>query len=216
MEGRGRGRRTIGAHSPDELVTCLERPRKVFMMVQAGQKGTGKWTSVEAQQLGAPAATIAEAVFARCLSALKEERLAAAGLLRGPEGSFAGDREEFAEDVRAALYASKVCSYAQGFHLLALAAAEHGWRLDYGRIAGLWRGGCIIRARFLDRIAAAEPPPPRPTTSDRLLLGELDPPSRRATGRRRAAGPYSGTRPLGRAARRQLFPQQLHERRSSR
>jgi 6-phosphogluconate dehydrogenase len=131
------------------------RPVVDLILDAAGQKGTGKWTSVEALQLGAPAATIAEAVFARCLSALKEERLAAAGVLKGPEVLFSGDREGFAEDVRAALYASKVCSYAQGFQLLALAAAEHGWQLDYGRIAGMWRGGCIIRARFLDRIAEA-------------------------------------------------------------
>ena len=121
----------------------------------AGQKGTGKWTGIDALQLGAPTATITEAVFARCISALKEERVAAAPILKGPQVSFDGDRETFAEDVRRALYASKICSYAQGFQLLSMAAAENDWHLNYGGIALMWRGGCIIRAQFLGRIKEA-------------------------------------------------------------
>jgi 6-phosphogluconate dehydrogenase len=98
---------------------------------------------------------VAEAVFARALSALKEERVEAAGLLRGPAPAFSGDRVAFVEDVRRAVYAAKIVSYAQGFMLLRRAAAEHGWELDYGSIALLWRGGCIIRSRFLGDIRAA-------------------------------------------------------------
>jgi 6-phosphogluconate dehydrogenase len=131
------------------------RPMVDVILDTAGQKGTGKWTGIEGLQLGAPAATITEAVFARCLSALKEERTAAAQVLRGPETRFAGDRESFIEDVRRALYAAKICSYAQGFQLLRMAAAEHGWSLNYGGIALMWRGGCIIRAQFLGRIKEA-------------------------------------------------------------
>ena len=118
----------------------------------AGQKGTGKWTSQSALDLGCPAPTVAEAVFARCISAVKDERVAASKVLTGPKPAFDGDREAFIEDIRQALYASKICSYAQGFQLLRYAAAEHDWKLDYGRIALLWRGGCIIRAQFLGRI----------------------------------------------------------------
>ncbi|OPZ27389.1 MAG: 6-phosphogluconate dehydrogenase, NADP(+)-dependent, decarboxylating [Lentisphaerae bacterium ADurb.BinA184] len=121
----------------------------------AGQKGTGKWTSQSALDLGAPAPTVAEAVFARCLSALKEERVVAAQVLRSPQPAFTGDRAAFIEDVRQALYASKICSYAQGFQLMRLAAAEYKWDLNYGQIALMWRGGCIIRARFLGRIKEA-------------------------------------------------------------
>ncbi len=121
----------------------------------AGQKGTGKWTSQSALDLGAPSQTIAEAVFARCISAVKEERVAASKILSGPASSFKGDRTEFIEDVRKALYASKICSYAQGFQLLKLAAAEYKWSLKYGEIALMWRGGCIIRAKFLGDIKAA-------------------------------------------------------------
>lgn len=121
----------------------------------AGQKGTGKWTSVSALDLGAPSPTIAEAVFARCLSAIKAERVAAAAVLKGPATRFSGDKQSFIEDIRMALYASKICSYAQGYQLLKLAAAEYGWKLNYGQIALMWRGGCIIRARFLGDIKAA-------------------------------------------------------------
>jgi len=121
----------------------------------AGQKGTGKWTSQSALDLGAPAPTVAEAVFARCLSAIKEDRVAASKVLTGPEVSFDGDKAEFIEDIRKALYASKVCSYAQGYQLMRLAAADHDWDLKYGEIALMWRGGCIIRAQFLGKIKEA-------------------------------------------------------------
>jgi 6-phosphogluconate dehydrogenase len=126
----------------------------------AGQKGTGKWTSTSALDLGAPAPTIAEAVFARCLSAIKEERVGASKVLSGPAKTSCGcdcgcDKKAFIEDIRKALYASKVCSYAQGYQLLKLAAEEYGWDLKYGEIALMWRGGCIIRARFLGDIKAA-------------------------------------------------------------
>ena len=140
--------RDILAKADDET----GQPLVDVILDTAGQKGTGKWTSQSALDLGAPAPTIAEAVFARCLSAIKEDRVAASAELSGPEPVFDGDRTEFIEDVRRALYASKVCSYAQGFQLLRTAAAEYGWDLDYGRIALMWRGGCIIRARFLGNI----------------------------------------------------------------
>ena len=121
----------------------------------AGQKGTGKWTGIDSLQLGAPVTAITEAVFSRALSFLKDERVAASAVLKGPGGSFAGDRQTFIEDIRQALYAAKICSYAQGYQLLALAAAEYGWSLNYGSIALMWRGGCIIRAQFLSQIKEA-------------------------------------------------------------
>lgn len=121
----------------------------------AGQKGTGKWTSVTALEVGSPASTIAEAVFARCLSALKDEREQAAQLFAGPQLAFTQDRSVFIEQVRQALYASKIGSYAQGFQLMRMAAQEFGWQLNYGAIALMWREGCIIRARFLENIKAA-------------------------------------------------------------
>lgn len=141
----------ILAHTDDET----GKPMVDIILDAAGQKGTGKWTGIEALQLGAPTATITEAVFARCLSALKEERSEAASVLKGPEECFSGDIEGFVEDVRQALYASKICSYAQGFQLLKMAATEHNWELNYGSIALMWRGGCIIRAQFLGRIKEA-------------------------------------------------------------
>ena len=128
---------------------------------RAGQKGTGKWTSQSALDLGVAVPTIAEAVFARCMSALKSERTAASKVLRGPEARFAGNVEEFVSAIHDALYASKICSYAQGFNLLAAAAAEQKWSLDFGRIAMIWRGGCIIRAKFLGRIREAYDRNPR-------------------------------------------------------
>ncbi len=132
------------------------KPMIDFILDAAGQKGTGKWTGIDALQLGAVATTITEAVYARSLSALKEERVAASALLKGPQPApFSGDRQAFIEDVRRALYASKICSYAQGFQLLAMAAAEYNWNLNYGSIALMWRGGCIIRAQFLGRIKEA-------------------------------------------------------------
>lgn len=121
----------------------------------AGQKGTGKWTGIAALDLGIPAQTIAEAVFARTLSAIKEERVEASKILTGPSGDFNGDRTEFLENIRQALFASKICSYAQGFQLMRAADEEYHWNLNYGNIALLWRAGCIIRAQFLDTIKAA-------------------------------------------------------------
>jgi 6-phosphogluconate dehydrogenase len=121
----------------------------------AGQKGTGKWTSISALDVGAPSSTIAEAVFARCISALKEERLAASSLFEAPNLEFEGDKEVFVEQVRQALYASKICSYAQGYQLMQMSAKEFAWQLNYGAIALMWREGCIIRARFLENIKAA-------------------------------------------------------------
>ncbi len=121
----------------------------------AGQKGTGKWTSVSALDMGVPAPTIAEAVFSRCVSALKEERVAASQQLKGPEVTFEGDRQSFIDAVRDALYCSKICSYAQGFQLMRAAQQEYDWTLNFGEIAKIFRGGCIIRARFLQKITDA-------------------------------------------------------------
>lgn len=121
----------------------------------AGQKGTGKWTVQAALDQGTPLSLISEAVFARCLSARKEERVAAAAVLEGPEASMTADRESFLEDLRKALLAAKIVSYAQGFSLMAAASKEYGWNLDLGGVALLWRGGCIIRSVFLGRIKEA-------------------------------------------------------------
>lgn len=122
----------------------------------AGQKGTGKWTAVSSLELGRPVTLVAEAVYARIVSSLREERLEAARILgEGPAGGGRRAGRELIPAVRDALYASKIVSYAQGFMLLRAAAAEYGWELDYGRIAQLWREGCIIRAAFLDDITAA-------------------------------------------------------------
>ena len=121
----------------------------------AGQKGTGKWTASSALDMGVPLTLIAEAVLARCLSALKQERVAAAAVLDGPRVEFAGDPAAMLDDLRQALYAAKIVSYAQGYMLMRAAAAEHGWRLNNGGIALMWRGGCIIRSVFLGRIKEA-------------------------------------------------------------
>jgi 6-phosphogluconate dehydrogenase len=122
----------------------------------AGQKGTGKWTSQEALELGVPAPTLVHAVFARCMSALKDERVQASAMLKGPaQAEFADDRVRSISHLRAALYASKICAYAEGFALLREASREYGWNLDLGGVALLWRGGCIIRAQFLERITDA-------------------------------------------------------------
>lgn len=131
------------------------RPLVEMILDKAGQKGTGKWTSQSALDLGVPTPTITEAVFARCMSAYKAERVAAANILAGPKAQYNGDRQEFIAAIKDALYASKICSYAQGFALLKAASDEYRWNLNYGDVALLWRGGCIIRARFLDRIKAA-------------------------------------------------------------
>jgi 6-phosphogluconate dehydrogenase len=121
----------------------------------AGQKGTGKWTVVSSQDLGIPITLIAEAVYARCVSAMKEERVAAARKLKGPKPTIKGDQKKFIEAIRQALYASKIVSYAQGYMLMRAAAAEHKWNLNYGGIALMWRGGCIIRSAFLGKIKEA-------------------------------------------------------------
>ena len=121
----------------------------------AGQKGTGKWTAITALDLGQPLTLIGEAVFARCLSAMKDERVAAAKVLGGPKEKFQGDRKAFLDDIRSALYASKIVSYAQGYQLMRAAAEEYKWHLNYGGIALMWRGGCIIRSQFLGKIRDA-------------------------------------------------------------
>ncbi len=122
----------------------------------AGQKGTGKWTVISALDTGQPVTLIGESVFARCLSSLKNERIEAAKILQGPASKInVGDRTEFIENVRRALYSSKIISYAQGYMLLRAAAKENGWNLNMGGIALMWRGGCIIRSRFLGKIKEA-------------------------------------------------------------
>lgn len=121
----------------------------------AGQKGTGKWTGISSLELGVPVTLIGEAVYARCLSAMKDERVTASKILSGPKTKFSGDQKEFIENVRRALYCSKMISYAQGYMLLREAAKEEGWNLNLGGIALMWRGGCIIRSRFLGEIKRA-------------------------------------------------------------
>ncbi len=142
--------RILAATDPETGAPMVE-----VILDKAGQKGTGTWTGQSALELGAPAPTIAEAVFARSLSAAKRERVTAAGVLRGPGTNFTGDRADLADAIGQALYAAKICSYAQGFALMRTAASEYEWQLDYGAIAMIWRGGCIIRARFLQRIKEA-------------------------------------------------------------
>ncbi|MCQ2119522.1 MAG: decarboxylating NADP(+)-dependent phosphogluconate dehydrogenase [Bacteroidales bacterium] len=127
-----------------------------YILDTAGQKGTGKWTAVAALDEGVPLTLIGESVFARCLSALKEERVAASEVLQGPCAKpFEGDRDAFLEDLRKALFSAKVVSYAQGYALMRAAAKEYGWKLNYGGIALMWRGGCIIRSVFLGKIKEA-------------------------------------------------------------
>ena len=121
----------------------------------AGQKGTGKWTGVAALDLGIPLTLIGEAVFSRCLSAVKDERVKASKILKGPSASFKGKKDEFISDLKEALYASKIVSYAQGYTLMRAAALEYKWDLNYGGIALMWRGGCIIRSAFLGKIKEA-------------------------------------------------------------
>jgi 6-phosphogluconate dehydrogenase len=121
----------------------------------AGQKGTGKWTAISALDHGVPVTLIGEAVFSRCLSAQKETRVKASAVLKGITNSFNGDAKEFTESIRQALYAAKIVSYAQGFNLIRAAADEFGWSLNYGAIALMWRGGCIIRSTFLKDIKDA-------------------------------------------------------------
>jgi len=142
--------RDILAYKDEDGTPLLEK-----ILDTAGQKGTGKWTGIEALDLGIPLTLIGESVFARCLSALKEERVEASRLLSGPEPRFSGDRQEFLENIKSALYASKIVSYAQGYTLMREAAREYGWELNYGNIALMWRGGCIIRSVFLGKIKEA-------------------------------------------------------------
>ena len=121
----------------------------------AGQKGTGKWTTVSSLDLGIPVTLIGEAVYARCLSAMKDDRVAASKVLTGPKARIEGARAEWVEAIRQALLASKIVSYAQGFMLMKEAAKEYKWNLNYGGIALVWRGGCIIRSAFLGKIKEA-------------------------------------------------------------
>jgi len=143
--------RDILAHEDPET----HRPMVDVILDTAGQKGTGKWTVITACDLGMPVTLIGEAVFARCLSAMKEARVEAAGKLRGPKASFRGDREKFIEDVRQGLYASKIISYTQGFQMMEAASSDFGWDLNFAGIALMWRGGCIIRSQFLGKIKEA-------------------------------------------------------------
>lgn len=131
------------------------RPLVEMILDKAEQKGTGKWTSQSALDLGVSTPTITEAVFARCMSAYKDERVKAAAILHGPKVDYQGDKQAFIQAIHDALYASKICSYAQGFALLRAASQTYNWNLNFGEIALLWRGGCIIRARFLERIKDA-------------------------------------------------------------
>jgi len=126
-----------------------------YILDAAGQKGTGKWTAEAALDYGQPVNLITEAVFARALSALKEERVAASKVLTGPTPSYDGDKAAFIENIRQALYASKIVSYAQGYMLMRAASAQYTWELNYGGIALMWRGGCIIRSVFLGKIKEA-------------------------------------------------------------
>ena len=147
------------------------RPLIDKILDTAGQKGTGKWTATSALDLGMPVTLIGEAVFGRCLSALKDERVAASKVLEGPTHSQdSHDKKTFIEDVRRALYCSKIISYAQGYMLLREAAKEQGWNLNMGGIALMWRGGCIIRSRFLGKIKEAYDKNPKLTN---LLLDDF-------------------------------------------
>jgi 6-phosphogluconate dehydrogenase len=165
------------------------KPLVELILDAAGQKGTGKWMVGSATELGIPLTLITEAVFARCLSAQKDERVAAAKVLKGPElakGSV-GDREAFLRDVEMALYASKIISYAQGFALLRAMAKESGWTINNGAVALMWRGGCIIRSVFLGKIKEAFDRNPQLTNLmiDPYFAGELE---RAEPGWRRAVG----------------------------
>ncbi len=148
--------RDILAHKDEDGNPLVDK-----ILDTAGQKGTGKWTVINSQELGIPITLMAEAVYARCVSALKEERVKASRKLKGPRPalkSIAANparKNAFIEDIRQALYASKIISYAQGYMLMRAAAAEYGWKLNYGGIALMWRGGCIIRSVFLGKIKDA-------------------------------------------------------------
>jgi 6-phosphogluconate dehydrogenase len=142
--------RDIMYKNDDDGVAIVEK-----IMDTAGQKGTGKWSAINALDLGMPATLIGEAVFARCLSSLKAERGRASDLLDGPKASFSGDKHAFIDNLESTLYASKIISYAQGFMLIQSAAKEYKWKLNMPEIALMWRGGCIIRSVFLKDITKA-------------------------------------------------------------
>ncbi len=142
--------RDILAYKDEDGAPIVEK-----ILDTAGQKGTGKWTGIAALDEGVPLTLIGEAVFARCLSAMKEERVTAAGVFNRTIPEFEGDKEEFVEAIRQALYASKIISYTQGYVLMRQAAKTYGWNLNYGGIALMWRGGCIIRSVFLGKIKEA-------------------------------------------------------------
>ena len=163
------------------------KPLVDLILDMAGQKGTGKWTVGSALDLGVPLTLITEAVFARCLSAQKDERVTAAKVLKGPEPKLAGDRETFIKDVESALYASKIISYAQGFALLNAMAKESGWTINNGGVALMWRGGCIIRSAFLGKIKEAFDRNPKLTNLlvDSYFAAEIE---RAQSGWRRAIG----------------------------
>ena len=148
--------RDILGHKDDDGSPLVDK-----ILDTAGQKGTGKWTVISSADLGIPITLIAEAVYSRCVSAMKEERVAASKKLRGPKPIIKTDRAKFIEDIRQALYASKIVSYAQGYMLLRAAAKEYNWKLNYGGIALMWRGGCIIRSQFLGKIKEAYDKRPR-------------------------------------------------------
>jgi len=131
------------------------QPLVTKILDKAGQKGTGKWTGISSLELGVPVTLIVEAVYARCVSALKQERVEASKIIGGPVKKIEGDAAAIIEDVRKALLASKIVSYAQGYMLMREAARENGWDLNYGGIALMWRGGCIIRSVFLGKIKEA-------------------------------------------------------------
>jgi 6-phosphogluconate dehydrogenase len=131
------------------------KPLIEYILDTAGQKGTGKWTVLASLDVGAPLTLIGEAVYGRTLSSLKEERVEASKVLSGPKPKFEGNKKQFIEDLSKALYASKIVSYAQGYVLMRYAAKEFGWHLNYGGIALMWRGGCIIRSIFLGKIKEA-------------------------------------------------------------
>jgi 6-phosphogluconate dehydrogenase len=163
------------------------KPLVDLILDAAGQKGTGKWMVGSATELGIPLTLITEAVFARCLSAQKDERLAAARVLKGPEPRFSGDKKAFIDDVEMALYASKIISYAQGFALLNGMAKESGWTINNGAVALMWRGGCIIRSVFLGKIKEAFDRNPKLTNLlvDPYFAAEVE---RAQAGWRRALG----------------------------
>jgi 6-phosphogluconate dehydrogenase len=142
--------RDIMAFKDEDGTPLLEK-----ILDTAGQKGTGKWTASSALELGIPLTLIGEAVYSRFLSAQKQERINASKILTGPPISFTGDKQQFVNDIRDALYASKLVSYAQGYALMNAAAKTYNWQLNYGGIAMMWRGGCIIRSAFLDKIKDA-------------------------------------------------------------